>query len=343
MNSKFKQIVFIVSLIVALLALAIYVKPQKSSTSNQQTATSASTTPNMTVLDVLPGVGFNQKLTLTDENGLNEAGKHYALTLTSKESSYLSDDPEQGFFIYDDKGAQAQINRAFSISLDNVAEEEDQNEIWFDGKPDTAYTLVFRGYDADYNEVESKTEFKTPTEPSNLKAILATTEKSIQDYLKIDLNKALKDSIDSDHIWENMAPYYTPSTKEKEAIAQAYWETFIKNWTISQLQMTRADSSYYGFRVTYQWADPDIDELNKRIEARESALKTELGDDYKKMFQTITKEIPDMIRNTPRKNNTEEYEKDVWIRRERFEDPSVSGYFSSLFDDFIKPLDRLYP
>lgn len=80
MSSKFKQIIFIVSLVSVLFALAIFAKPQTSSQSNQQ-ATSASTTPNMTVLDVLPGVGFNQKLTLADENGLNEAGKHYALTL----------------------------------------------------------------------------------------------------------------------------------------------------------------------------------------------------------------------------------------------------------------------
>ena len=53
----------------------------------------------------------------------------------------------------------------------------------------------------------------------------------IRNYLKTGIKDELTENIieyESDRIYANISPYYTPSNKENKAIVQAYWETYIK-------------------------------------------------------------------------------------------------------------------
>lgn len=155
-------------------------------------------------------------------------------------------------------------------------------------------------------------------------------EKNIRDQLI----QNLKDN------WEYMDIYYTPSEKEQEAIADAYWDIIIKDWfEKSQFKLSAANDSSYEFEMDFQWSAPDMDALNKIIDQRESQLKNEFKNDPKKVYQTITSELPTMIKEMPRFKKTEE-KVTLQIKRDDFasEIPTVDTYN---FRKMTDPLEDL--
>ena len=90
-------------------------------------------------------------------------------------------------------------------------------------------------------------------------------------WLKISLKH------ESDRIYANISPYYTPSNKENKAIVQAYWEAYIKNWTNYSIEMTEANDEKYSFTVTYNWGEPDMEELNKKNKWERKSIKKRAG------------------------------------------------------------------
>lgn len=150
---------------------------------------------------------------------------------------------------------------------------------------------------------------------------------------------------ESDRIYANISLYYTPSNKENKAIVQAYWEAYIKNWTNYSIEMTEANDEKYSFTVTYNWGEPDMEELNKRINERENQLKKELGNDYKKIFKKVIAEIPTMIRNTSQKE-PEEKSISFSVDREDIEalnKGTGNNDISELSNVFQESLTKLYP
>ena len=60
--------------------------------------------------------------------------------------------------------------------------------------------------------------------------------------------------------WEYIDIYYTPTEKEVKAIADAYWNTIIKDWfEKSQFKLSAANDSSYEFEMDFQWSAPDMD------------------------------------------------------------------------------------
>ena len=157
---------------------------------------------------------------------------------------------------------------------------------------------------------------------------------SVQKNIRDRLIQNLKDN------WEYMDIYYSPSEKEQEVIADAYWDTIIKDWfEKSQFKLSAANDSSYEFEMDFQWSAPDMDALNKIIDQRESQLKDEFKNDPKKVYQTITSELPTMIKEMPRFKKTEE-KVTLQIERDDFasEIPTVDTYN---FRKMIDPLEDL--
>ena len=91
--------------------------------------------------------------------------------------------------------------------------------------------------------------------------------------------------------------------------------------------------------MDFQWSAPDMDALNKIIDQRESQLKNEFKNDPKKVYQTITSELPTMIKEMPRFKKTEE-KVTLQIKRDDFasEIPTVDTYN---FRKMTDPLEDL--
>lgn len=109
--------------------------------------------------------------------------------------------------------------------------------------------------------------------------------------------------------------------------------------------MTEASDDKYSYTIRYRWGEPDMEELNKRIDERENQLKKELGSDYEKLFKKIITEIPTMIRKTPQKE-PEEKSISFSINREDIETlNSRTSYnnISTISSKFKSPLMKLYP
>ena len=109
--------------------------------------------------------------------------------------------------------------------------------------------------------------------------------------------------------------------------------------------MTEASDDKYSYTIRYRWGEPDMEELNKRIDERENQLKKELGSDYEKLFKKIITEIPTMIKKTPQKE-PEEKSVSFTINREDIETlNSRTSYnnISTISSEFKSPLMKLYP
>jgi len=269
---------------------------------------------------------------------LEDAENNFYVKFNIKEVDYVS---ESDFNIYDDKGTQVPIIDFYSTSAEYSS---DDIQIWFSGKANTKYRVVYNGVkDAEYSA-----NFDTPSKKDDIKKDDKIVKTYIRNYLKTGIKDELTENIikyESDRIYANISPYYTPSNKENKAIVQAYWETYIKNWTNYSIEMTEANDERYSFTVTYNWGEPDMEELNKRIDERENQLKKELGNDYKKIFKKVIAEIPTMIRNTSQKE-PEEKSISFSIDREDIEalSKSTGNYdISEIPNVFQESLTKLYP
>lgn len=173
------------------------------------------------------------------------------------------------------------------------------------------------------------------------------TKKALKRYLEENIKNEL---VNDKGIWswDNMQPYYSPNEEEKKAIIEAYWETFIKDWKDYKLNYIKSDSSTSTFScyLTYNWPSPDIDQLNKMIDDRENVLKKEVGYDFQKMFQTIVKELPDMIRKTPQKEAI--IEKDTISSIDKIDliyanNNKPFSFNGDPFPSLKFPLEKVYP
>lgn len=269
---------------------------------------------------------------------LEEAENNFYVKFNIKEVDYVS---ESDFNIYDDKGTQVPIIDFYSTSAEYSS---DDIQIWFSGKANTKYRVVYNGV----KNAEYSANFNTPSKKAYIKSDDKIVKTYIRNYLKTGIKDELTENIikyKSDRIYANISPYYIPSNKENKAIVQAYWETYIKNWTNYGIEMTEANDEKYSFTITYKWGEPDMEELNKRIDERENQLKKELGNDYKKIFKKVIAEIPTMIRNTSQK---EPEEKSISFSIDREEIKALNSRTS--FDDistissiFKFSLTKLYP
>ena len=269
---------------------------------------------------------------------LEEAENNFYVKFNIKEVDYVS---ESDFYIYDDKGTQVPVIDFNSTSAEYSS---DDIQIWFSGKANTKYRVVYNGVkDAEYSA-----NFDTPSKKDDIKKDDKIVKTYIRNYLKTGIKDELTENIikhESDRIYANISLYYTPSNKENKAIVQAYWEAYIKNWTNYSIEMTEANDEKYSFTVTYNWGEPDMEELNKRINERENQLKKELGNDYKKIFKKVIAEIPTMIRNTSQKE-PEEKSISFSVDREDIEalnKGTGNNDISELSNVFQESLTKLYP
>ena len=176
---------------------------------------------------------------------LEEAENNFYVKFNIKEVDYVS---ESDFNIYDDKGTQVPIIDFYSTSAEYSS---DDIQIWFSGKANTKYRVVYNGV----NNAEYSTNFNTPSKKADIKNDDKIVKTYIRNYLKTGIKDELTENIikhESDRIYANISPYYTPSNKENKAIVQAYWETYIKNWTNYSIEMTEANDEKYSFTITYK-------------------------------------------------------------------------------------------
>ena len=228
---------------------------------------------------------------------LEDAENNFYVKFNIKKVDYVS---ESDFNIYDNNGKQVPITD-FSSTFAEYSSNDIQ--IWFKGKANTKYRLVYNDNNTDYS-----VNFDTPSKKSYLKKDDQIVKAYVKKYLENGIKDELTENIikyNSDSIYANISPYYTPSDKENKAIVQAYWDAFIKNWKNYSIEMTEASDDKYSYTIRYRWGEPDMEELNKRIDERENQLKKELGSDYEKLFKKIITEIPTMIRKTPQKEPEE--------------------------------------
>jgi len=269
---------------------------------------------------------------------LEDAENNFYVKFNIENFDYAS---ESDFNIYDNKGKQVPIIDSNSTFTEYPSKDI---QIWFTGKANTKYRLVYK----DDNNIDYSVNFDTPSKKAYIKKDDQIVKAFVKKYLANGIKDELTENIiksNSNRIYANISPYYTPSNKENKAIVQAYWETYIKNWTNYSIEMTEANDERYSFTVTYNWGEPDMEELNKRIDERENQLKKELGSDYEKLFKKIITEIPTMIRNTSQKE-PEEKSISFSIDREDIEalnKGTGNNDISELSNVFQESLTKLYP
>ena len=250
---------------------------------------------------------------------INDAEEiYYVKFKIERERNYVS---ESDFDLYDDKKSQVPIQEF----IDN---SDLSYEVWFSGQAEKKYHLV---YHDQFFEKKFNVEFHTPNQKSIAEKPSQIVKSYIKKHLYSNVTNKLYDEVLVDppfyvDIFANMKPYYTPSDNEKKAIFQAYWETYIKNWEDYKVEMTEAGSSSYYFNITYHWDEPDMEELNRKIDERENQLKKEFGDDYKAVFKKIIAEIPKIIKNTPPKESKEEKTDSLSLKKDELQTLSDDTY-----------------
>ena len=105
--------------------------------------------------------------------------------------------------------------------------------------------------------------------------------------------------------------------------------------------MDTGTSTGYSFTVTSNWSEPDIEDLNRRINERESQLKQEVGHDFRQLYKRIINELPDLIKQTPKTATIKENKKTFNVGRIAPKAIDKNYNFSNinLFDDdFADPI-----
>ena len=293
--------------------------------SNPKTTDVASTNPNISIDVKLNGFLESTKPVAN----MKDADNRYYVEISVIDHKDLS---ESDISILDQQNHEQTI-----LTFDSKSDEN--YTLWFAGKPDTKYKFV---YEDDYSNIKEDTVFTTPSNKTNLSEVEKTGKVVLKQSMKERIKENLLQNLDNN--WGNIAIYYTPTDKEKKAIAQAYWEAFIKDWYDTyQLQLSFVNDSYYDFEILYKWAPPDIDALNRKIDEREDQLKKEFKNNPKKVYQTIISELPTMIKETSKLDEIEG-KADFSISRERFSsDDSYSDLSISDLYTLTDPLSEIYP
>lgn len=253
-----------------------------------------------------------------------EAENRYSLTFTIEGINRVSSDDVK---ILDQDNKEQSI-----LTFEN--DSEGYNTLWFAGKPNTKYKLSYKDR---FSDTKAESSFTTPSNRTVFKEVRKEGENLLANYLKTNLQTEIYGKLNSN--WTNISPYYTPTDEEKKAIADAYWDSSM-TYT---LEFSQADASAFRFLIRYKWSPPDMDELNKKINDREDQLKKEFKNDPKKVFKTVVSELPEMIKETPRRE-TEEQTASLSFNRDS---PSLDKTSDTLriigLEDILNTIEEIYP
>ena len=259
-----------------------------------------------------------------------KSNEMYYVTVSEKN---LEDYSTEKISLVDEKNQEITIQKKEWSS-------EGKNVLWFYGKPHSNYRLIYLIQKRDgTDQTFLRRTFSTAGKPSNLEDVNQIVEKKLKD----EFNKKIKDSTlyKTKAMSKSINLYYTPSQKELESIQQAYMETFITDLSGYKVHMDTATSKGYSFTITSKWSEPDINDLNRRIDERENQLKQEVGHDYPQLYKRIIDELPDLIRQTPKTTTIKENKSIFKVGRIDPKAIEQSYHFSELNlldDDFGDPI-----
>lgn len=285
--------------------------------------------PSISVENVGNGVFEKEQNTLN----FKKSNEMYYVIVSEKN---LEDYSTKQIRIVDDKNKEMTIQKKHWSS-------KGKNVLWFYGKPHSNYKLIYLIQKKDETDktVLQKT-FTTSDKPSNLEDVNQIVEKKLKD----EFNKKIKESTlyKTKIMSKSINLYYTPSQKELESIQQAYMETFITDLSGYKVYMDTATSEGYSFTITSKWSEPDINDLNRRIDERENQLKQEVGHDYPQLYKRIIDELPDLIRQTPKTTTIKENNSIFKVGRIDPKAIEKNYHFSELNlldDDFGDPISNI--
>ena len=262
-----------------------------------------------------------------------KSNKMYYVTVSEKN---LVDYSIKKISLVDDKNQEITIQKKDLFS-------EAKTVLWFYGKPHSNYKLTYHIQKKnDTDQTVLRKTFSTADKPSNLEDVNQIVEKKVKD----EFNKKIKDSIlnKTKEMSKSINVYYTPTQTELESIQQAYMATFIRDLSDYKVHMDTATSEGYSFTVTSKWSEPDINDLNRRIDERENQLKQEVGHDYTQLYKRIIDELPDLIRQTPKTTTIKENKSIFKVGRIDPKAIEKNYHFSELNlldDDFGDPISNI--
>ena len=247
--------------------------------------------PSISVENVGNGVFENEQNT----SNFQKSNKMYFVTVSEKN---LEDYSTERISLVDEMNQEITIQKKEWSS-------EGKTVLWFYGKPHSNYKMVYLIQKRDgTDQTFLRRTFSTAGKPSNLEDVNQIVDKKLKD----EFNKKIKDSIlnKTKGMTKSINVYYTPTQKELESIQQAYIETFITDLSGYKVHMDTATSEGYSFTIASKWSEPDINDLNRRIDERENQIKQEVGHDYTQLYKRIIDELPDLIRQTPKTTTIKE-------------------------------------
>lgn len=285
--------------------------------------------PSISVETVGNGVFENEQNT----SNFQKSNKMYYVTVSEKN---LVDYSIKKISLVDDKNKEITIQKKDLFS-------EAKTVLWFYGKPHSNYKLTYHIQKKnDTDQTVLRNPFSTADKPSNLEDVNQIVEKKVKD----EFNKKVKNSIlnKTKEMSKSINVYYTPTQTELESIQQAYIATFIRDLSDYKVHMDTATSDGYSFTVTSKWSEPDINDLNRRIDERENQLKQEVGHDYTQLYKRIIDELPDLIRQTPKTTTIKENKSIFKVGRIDPKAIEKNYHFSELNlldDDFGDPISNI--
>ena len=285
--------------------------------------------PSISVETVGNGVFEKEQNT----SNFKKSNEMYYVTVSEKN---LEDYSTEKISLVDEKNQEITIQKKEWSS-------EGKNVLWFYGKPHSNYKLIYLIQKRDgTDQTFLRRTFSTAGKPSNLEDVNQIVEKKLKD----EFNKKIKDSTlyKTKAMSKSINLYYTPSQKELESIQQAYMETFITDLSGYKVHMDTATSKGYSFTITSKWSEPDINDLNRRIDERENQLKQEVGHDYPQLYKRIIDELPDLIRQTPKTTTIKENKSIFKVGRIDPKAIEKNYHFSELNlldDDFGDPISNI--
>lgn len=262
-----------------------------------------------------------------------KSNKMYFVTVSEKN---LEDYSTEKISLVDDKNQEITIQKKDWASASKTV-------LWFYGKPHSNYKLTYHIQKKnDTDQTVLRKTFSTADKPSNLEDVNQIVEKKVKD----EFNKKIKDSIlnKTKKMSKSINVYYTPTQTELESIQQAYMATFIRDLSDYKVHMDTATSDGYSFTVTSKWSEPDINDLNRRIDERENQLKQEVGHDYTQLYKRIIDELQDLIRQTPKTTTIKENKSIFKVGRIDPKAIEKNYHFSELNlldDDFGDPISNI--
>ena len=285
--------------------------------------------PSISVETVGNGVFEKEQNT----SNFKKSNEMYYVTVSEKN---LEDYSTEKISLVDDKNQEITIQKKDWASASKTV-------LWFYGKPHSNYKLTYHIQKKnDTDQTFLRRTFSTAGKPSNLEDVNQIVEKKLKD----EFNKKIKDSTlyKTKAMSKSINLYYTPSQKELESIQQAYMETFITDLSGYKVHMDTATSKGYSFTITSKWSEPDINDLNRRIDERENQLKQEVGHDYPQLYKRIIDELPDLIRQTPKTTTIKENKSIFKVGRIDPKAIEKNYHFSELNlldDDFGDPISNI--